>query len=234
MKPEAVNKRRVLVVDNFPLLRDGISELLNRQDDLVVCGEADCVKSADEAVARLRPHLLLLDLRLGNDDTIEFIKSLRARIPELRFLVFTQYEETLYAERALRAGVDGYVLKTEAATEFVTAVRAVLSGECYVSRRIASHLFRRRLQPCADPGDGGGVGKLSDRELHVFQLLGSGLTTRAIAQELNLSIKTIETYRNHIKNKLCLHNGSQLVLEATRWVHRHVPTCQPPYVDGVA
>lgn len=214
---------QILVVDDHPLLREGITQLINQQDDLNVCAEADSVPSADSAIGKHQPDLVLLDLRLGTGDTIEFIKCLRAREEDVRILVLSQYDESLYAERAMRAGADGYIVKQEAPNEVLTAIRLVLDGKGYVSRKIATLLFRRGMKPSAAEKEDDAVGSLSDREFHVFQLLGAGMTTRQNSEELSLSIKTIESYREHIKNKLSLQNSPQLVSEATRWVQRNAP-----------
>jgi DNA-binding NarL/FixJ family response regulator len=237
MKPESLKKHRVLVVDDHPLLREGIIQLLNRDPELTVCGEASTVTAADAAVTALEPDLLVLDLRLGSDDTIEFIKSLRARFPKLRILIVTQYEETIYAERSMRAGAHGYIVKQEAVDEILTAIHTVLAGDCYVSRKIATVLFRREMMQSTAQRQGSKTTKvrnLSDRELHVFQLLGTGMTTREIARSLNLSIKTIETYRDHIKTKLDLHNSTQLIHEATQWVQQQAPASSIDIKDAAA
>jgi DNA-binding NarL/FixJ family response regulator len=219
---EPPSKRRVLLVDDHPLMREGLALLINLQADLVVCGEAGTVSAGGSEVDRLQPDLLILDLKIDAADTFEFIKSLRARYSGLRILVLSQYDEALFAERSLRAGADGYVTKQEATNEILAAARMVLEGEVYMSRKIASLVFRRELSstPRADPPV---IGSLSDRELHVFQLLGEGIGTRRISEALHLSVKTIETYQKNIKLKLGLDDAAALVRAATEWVRTMEP-----------
>jgi DNA-binding NarL/FixJ family response regulator len=218
--PRPLVKSRILVADEQPLLREGVVHFINRQDDLVVCGEADSIASVRTEAARLVPDLLLLDLRLDSGDTIDLIKDFKVRHPSMAILVFSQFDETLFAEKALRAGAMGYVLKQEATEEVLTAVRTVLNGAMYVSRQIAVLILQKSLgNPLqAAAANEVTVEKLSDRELHVFQRLGAGVGTRQIAAELKLSVKTIETHRENIKHKLGLGNGGELVERATDWV----------------
>ena len=212
-----MQKKRVLVVDDHPLLRAGLIQFIDRQEDLICCGEADSAASTQSAVPSCKPDLVLLDLRLRSEDGLELIKSLKSQFPELLILVLSQRDETLYAERALRAGARGYIMKEEAAGEVLSAVRAVLSGEFYLSRKLAIRLVQKSIE--SRPAvSGPGIGSLTDRELQVFELLGSGLSTRQIATKLNLSFKTIETYRENIKHKLGLSGSTDLVRCATNWV----------------
>ena len=209
-------KNRILVVDDHPLLREGVSALINRQDDLACCGEARNADEAHSEVLRLKPDLMLLDLRLGNGDGIECIKSLKAQVPTLRILILSQFDETLYAERALRAGALGYIMKEYATEEVLSAIRAVLAGEYYVSRKIAV-LVLHKLVATKHEVSGDETANFTDREMHVFQLLGAGLSTKQIADELHLSVKTVETYREHLKHKLRLKNSAELISAATHW-----------------
>lgn len=212
-------KARILVVDDHPLFREGVRQLIDRQNDLVCCGEAGTVAATTEAVAQLKPDLLLLDLRLGSGDGLDLIKSLRAQAPTLAILVISQFDELHYAERALRAGARGYLMKEEATEEVLSAMRVILAGDRYVSRRMTPRLLDRLLEgPSARTESR--VDCLSDRELQVFQLLGSGMSTRAIAESLNLSFKTIETYRENVKHKLGLSGATDLIRTATEWVGR--------------
>lgn len=215
-------KARILVVDDHPLLREGVSQLINRQPDLEVCGEADSVQTAFAAVERTKPNVILLDLRLGHGDTLELIKSIKARYPDVYILMLSQYDETTYVERTLRAGADGYVIKQEAAEEVLAAIRTVLAGEMYVSRKLAVLVLHKLLSK-KNTTKGPTVESLTDRELQVFQLIGSGLTTRQIAAELRLSVKTIEAHREKIKSKLGLRNASELVHSAVTWMHAKGP-----------
>jgi DNA-binding NarL/FixJ family response regulator len=214
---QTTQKRRVLVADDHPLLREGLMPLINRQKDLECCGETDCAPATQKAIETLKPDLLLLDLRLGEGDGIEFIKMLHSLHPTLPILVLSQFDENTYAERVLRAGARGYVMKQEATEAVLTAIRAVLDGELYVSRRIAVSVLNKFLQSKPTAGSGL-VERLSDRELQVFQMVGSGMRTRDISTKLGLSIKTIETHRENIKHKLGLQAGPDLVRHATRWV----------------
>ena len=210
-------KTRILVVDDHPLFRSGLVQLINRQEDLTCQGEADNVPAARELVSKLKPDLLVLDLRLGHSDGLELIRFLTSEHSHLRILVLSQHDEVLYAERVLRAGAHGYLMKEEATEEVLTAIRTVLSGELYVSRKISVLVLRKSLRAPSQVGNSG-VESLSDRELQVFQMLGAGLGTKHIAQQLKLSAKTIETYREKIKQKLGLSDATQLISYATAWV----------------
>ncbi len=220
-------KSRVLVVDDHPIVREGLIGLINRQPDLVCCGQAGTAPAAEEAVIALEPDLILLDLRLGTRDGLELIKSLRAQVPSCRILVLSQMDEETFAERALRAGAQGYVMKEQASDELLGAIRTVLVGEIYATRGVAARLLRSMVGAGAQTLRQG-VEQLTDRELHVLQLLGSGLSTRAIAAELKLSLKTVETHRENIKRKLGLANASQLLHYATLWSRQRVSVAQPP------
>lgn len=215
-------KARIVVVDDHPLLREGVTQFINRQDDLTVCGEGDSIASAKSAVFQNDPDLLLLDLRLGAGDTIDLIKVFRVQCRSMPILVFSQFDETLFAEKAIRAGARGYLMKQEATEEVLNAVWIVLRGGMYVSRQIAVQVFQKSFESPVQTvsEDEMKVEKLSDRELHVFQMLGSGFSTRQIAEDLNLSVKTIESHRENIKNKLDLHSAAELTQAATDWVSR--------------
>jgi DNA-binding NarL/FixJ family response regulator len=216
-KAIASGKVQILVVDDHPLVREGLVQLLSRQPDISVCGEAECVASAEAAIARQIPHLILLDLRLASGDALDFIKSLRARYPEVIVLVISQHDEALFAERAIRAGASGYVMKQEATAEVIAAIRTVLAGDLYVSRKIAVLVFRKSLTANLEK-QRGGIESLTDRELQVFQMLGAGMTSRKISEDLQVSIKTVETHRENIKQKLDLRGATALVQAATAWV----------------
>jgi len=213
-------KARILVVDDHPLFCEGVVQLINRQNDLACCGVAGNVAAARAALLKLKPGLVLLDLRLGNEDGLELIKDLGNQCPDIPILVVSQYDEALYAERALRAGALGYVMKEEATAEVLSAIRSVLAGELYVSRKMGALVLHKLLQGKPDfhrPG----IECLTDRELQVFQLLGTGLSSRQVSAELHLSIKTIETYRENIKHKLGLNNAPELLRHATEWAQGH-------------
>ncbi|HWN24746.1 MAG TPA: response regulator transcription factor [Candidatus Sulfotelmatobacter sp.] len=212
---------RILVVDEHPLFRHGVMNFINGQIDMAVCGSADSIPSVRTALTGCKPDLILLGLRLGTGDTLEFIKALTAQYPELRVLVFSQCDETIFAERALRAGANGYLMKQATNEELLTAIRDIVCGGIYVSRKIAILAFQKSLEtprqnyPRENVTD---IEILSDREMHVFQLLGSGLGTKKIAETLKLSGKTIESHRENIKRKLGLRNGAELTEQATAWV----------------
>lgn len=210
------NKTRFVVVDDHPLLRDGIMKLLSAQDGLQACGEADNVADAKRLVVSQKPDLMLLDLRLKSGDSLDLIKTLKVESPKLKILVISQHDEMLFAERALRAGASGYVMKENATDEILTAVRCVLAGELYFSHRIGEAAVRRSLTVKPEASRAG-IERLSDRELQVFQLIGASFSTREIAAQFNLSIKTIETHRENIKQKLNLQNAKELTRYAQNW-----------------
>jgi DNA-binding NarL/FixJ family response regulator len=218
-------KTRILVVDEHPLLRHGIIAFINCQPDMVVCGEADCIPSARTKLAECKPHLLVIGLRLGTGDSLEFLKALKAQYPGLRIIVYSAFEETIFAERALRAGANGYLMKKAVKEEILAAIRDVLSGQIYVSRDLALRAFQKSLetpQQNRAPANLPTIGSLSDREMHIFQLIGSGLGTKKIAYALNLSVKTIETHRENIKRKLRLRSGAELTERATAWLTQNL------------
>lgn len=210
-------KSRVLVVDDHPIVRRGLSDLINKEDDLSVCGDAADVHSALKSVALLKPDVAVVDISLQDSNGLELVKTLKTRFPKLPTLVLSMHDESLYAERALRAGAKGYLMKQEAPEMVVQSLRRILSGEIYVSEKMSSKLLSKMA--------GGGAGlsdspleRLSDRELEVFQMIGQGLRTRQIAEKLCLSVKTIESYREHIKEKLSLENSTELFQHALHWV----------------
>jgi DNA-binding NarL/FixJ family response regulator len=209
-------RSRVLVVDDHPLVCEGLADLINRQQDLRCCGTATNVLEAQKAVNEEEPDLLLLDLRLGEGDGLELIKLLKAQFAGLRILVLSQLDETLYAERALRAGAHGYVMKEQATEEVLHAIRAVIKGQIYVSQKIGLMALRRMVEDkTRDPVPE--LRHLSEREIEVFKAIGAGKGTREIAADMHLSSKTIETYREHLKYKLGATTASQLVEYARKW-----------------
>lgn len=216
-----VRRRSVLIVDDHPVLRHGISQIINNEKDLVVCGEAESAPTALEAMRRLHPDLALIDISLQGTNGIELIKLMRAEQPKLPILMLSMHDESLYALRALRAGARGYVMKGEAMEHVLTALRKVLEGDIYVSPRFSERLVFKAIQSL-EGGMGSPVDKLSDRELEVLQLLGKGFGTREIANELHLSIKTIETHRAHIKEKLGFKDAGEMVRFAIDWVTREL------------
>jgi DNA-binding NarL/FixJ family response regulator len=217
----AQKKSSILVVDDHPMVRDGLRRLIGQQPDLFCCGEAGTAADTLEAVIRLKPDLVILDLRLKGGDGLELIKALKSQHPDLKILILSQYEAPIYVERALRAGALGYVVKAQAAEEILKAVQATLTGEVYLTRGMAAVLLRRFVGFGPKPA-GEGIEPLTDRELHVLHLLGSGLSTRQIAVELNLSFKTIETHRENIKRKLGLRGAAALVHYATQYTREQM------------
>ena len=217
------DKKRILLVDDHPIMRQSLTTVLNQQGNLQVCGEANTAKEALDAAERLRPDLALVDLSLGGGDGLELLKDLRVRQPRMLTMVLSMHDEAMYAERTLRAGARGYVMKQEKMDRLLLAINRVLAGTIYVSDRVAAHAVQRMA------GNGGAseapktedayVERLTDRELQVFRLIGQGLGTRLIAEMLHLSRKTIESHREHIKTKLGLKDGSELIQKAIQWAH---------------
>ena len=210
-------KVRILIVDDHPIVREGLSSLINLEADLVVCGEAEDVEGARNAIEDSKPDLLLLDLSLPGISGFELIRQIKKREPRLPILVVSMHDEIFNAERALRAGAVGYLMKAEATEQVIIAIRRVLEGDVYVSEKIVPHMIRRLVA-----GDGTAetspVERLSDREFEVFQLIGRGDTTRQIAEELHISVKTIETYRAKIKKKLGVKDATGLLRYAVNWM----------------
>lgn len=207
---------RVLIVDDHPLVRLGFAQLLSDEEDLSVCGEAESAAEALQLVDELAPDLLVVDISLKGTSGLELIKQVRSRRPRLPVLVCSMHDESLFAERALRAGASGYVGKREAPDDLVTAVRAVLAGKRYLSPRFAARLEaagRGLRDDLPEP-----VGVLSDRELEVFDMIGRGHGTREIAERLGIAIKTVETYRENIKEKLMIDSAPELARRAVAWV----------------
>lgn len=210
-------KTRILVVDDHPLYRRGLIDFINSQPGLVCCGEADGCETGRHAARQLKPDLVILDLGLGDDDGMELLKNVVAEHPNLPVLVLSQRDETAYAQPVLQAGARGYIMKEEATEEVLHAIEAVLGGEVYVSRRLSGVIVRRLM--LGQQGDDV-IGKLTDREVQVYQFIGNGLDNREIAEQLRLSVKTVETHRENIKRKLGLKDGHDLVKSAKAWVKK--------------
>jgi DNA-binding NarL/FixJ family response regulator len=210
-------RKRVLIVDDHPVFRRGIAALIGEQDDLAVCGEAESVPTALEAMRRLKPDVVLMDVTMPGTNGIELIKMALAEQPKLSIIVLSMHSESLYALRALRAGAKGYVMKAEALNSVVTALRKVLNDGIYVSPKFTERLIFKAIRSL-DGGMGSPVDKLSDRELEVLQLMGKGFGTSESANALNLSIKTIETHRAHIKEKLGFKDPGEMKRFAIDWV----------------
>ncbi len=219
-------KHRILVVDDHSLVREGLNQLIKQQSDLVCCGLAGGILAARQAVATLKPDLVVLDLRLPDGDGLDLIRELAAQYPSVHILVVTQCDENLYAERALKAGARGYVMKESATEEVLTAIRAVLAGEFHVSKKVAA-LALLEMAGKKPKTEKNGIGNLTNRELQVFQLLGTGMSTRKIAAQLNISVKTVETHRENIKQKMDLPNAPELAHFATVWMEGKDPRTSP-------
>ena len=214
--PPAVPVRRILIVDDHPIMRQGLAQLINHEAGLTVCGEAASTSAAMGLIAKHPPDLAIVDLALPGRNGLELIKHLRVQQPTLPVLVLSMHDETLFAERALRAGARGYIMKQAGGKLLLDAIRHVLAGNVYVSPQVSARIlenFARR------PGaaERSPIERLTDREFEVFQLLGHGRSTREIAEELNLSSKTVEVHRANARNKLGLKTGAKLVTAAIRW-----------------
>jgi DNA-binding NarL/FixJ family response regulator len=207
---------KVLLVDDHPLVREGLVNLISQQADLQICGEAGNEPQALELIRTVRPDVAIVDISLETGSGIELIKSIKAMFPAVTVLVLSMHDELLYAERALRAGARGYVMKREAAKKVIEAIRCVLAGQLYVSDKIAALMAEKfvegRQATTASP-----IEQLSNRELEVFQLLGLGHNTRQIADHLHVGFKTVQAYCARIKEKLKLANATELLREAIRW-----------------
>src|SRR5438477_11770684 len=219
-------KSRILIVEDHPVVCAGLMQLVNNEPDLACVGTADNTADARRLVRECQPHLTILDLRLKAGDALDLIKSLRVEHPELKVLVLSQYDELLFAERTLRAGASGYIMKENATDEVLRAVRKVLAGELYFSERVAAAIVQRTLRdkPVASRI---GVERLSDREMQVFQLLGAAYTPREIAEQFNLSRKTIETHCEKIKHKLTLQTAAELKRFARQWAAKNLVPSEP-------
>jgi len=210
-------RARILIVDDHPIVRQGLKRLIDQHADLVVCAEAGDGHEALDAIRASKPDAAIVDIMLAEASGIELIKDIKARYPDVAILVLSYHDEVIYAERALRAGAAGYIMKDESAEELVNALCRVLSGAVYLSEGMASRMLTQ-LVGGASPAAGSPVERLTDRELEVFEMIGRGKSTREIAEALHLSVKTIESHRAHIKEKLGLETGTELVRYAVTWL----------------
>jgi DNA-binding NarL/FixJ family response regulator len=208
-------KKQVFLVDDHPLVRRALSELIDQEGDLAVCGEAEGAAAALRSIAALKPDVAIVDLTLKEGSGLDLVKDLKLRHPDLPVLVLTMHDESTYAERLLRSGARGYVMKDEASEKVIAALRRVLAGEVYLSEPMSARVLHKLVGGAAATASP--VDLLSDRELQVFELIGQGVGTRQIAEKLHLSVKTIETYREHIKFKLKLDNATDLLQHAIQW-----------------
>jgi DNA-binding NarL/FixJ family response regulator len=210
-------KNKVFLVDDHPVLRDGLAQLINQQEDLTMCGEAGDIQPALQGIEDTRPDIAIVDISLGQNSGIRLIEDLVARYPHLLTLTLSMHDETIYAERCLKAGAKGYIMKQEPSKKVLKALRVILGGDIYVTESLGKSFLRKlfygTLKDNKSPID-----LLSNRELEVFRLIGSGLKTKEIAEQLNLSVKTINTYILHIKQKMDLNNIREVITRAAQWI----------------
>ena len=208
--------RRVLIVDDHPIVRQGLRRVMETEEDLTVCGEAETARDAKTAIKELNPDVVIADISLKQGDGIELVRDVRAHYPQLPILVLSMHDETIYAERMLSAGANGYIMKQAASEQFLISLRRVLDGGIYVSEAVGNNMIQKFAAGgayiSANPID-----RLSNRELQILHMIGKGMSTRETAHSLNLSIKTVESHRQRIKRKLNLTTGTQLVQYAVNW-----------------
>ncbi|HUN54858.1 MAG TPA: response regulator transcription factor [Smithella sp.] len=216
-KTSKTDKHRILIVDDHPIFRQGLAQLINQEDDLCVCGEAEDYQGAMKAVAELKPAMIIVDITLKDMSGIDLIKELRKLHKGITMLVISMHDESLYAERAFRAGAKGYIMKQEASESVVKAIRQVRQGGIYASHKMTDQILSRFVEGPGDIAESP-LHTLTDREIEVFQLIGEGLSISEIGVRLHLSVKTIGTYRERIKEKLNLKNSTELLRYALNWV----------------
>jgi len=216
----APSKAKVLIVDDHPIIRSGLTQLIDREPDLAVCGEAQEMHTALRAINSLKPDILIVDISLNGPDGLDLLKNIRARDPHLPVLILSMHDESIYAERALRAGANGYIMKQEATDRVLIALRRILKHEIYVSDRVANKMLSQLVGAGSGAANRSPMDGLSDRELEVLRLIGEGHSTREIAEDLHLSVKTVETYQGHLKEKLRLRNSRELMQFAVQWAVR--------------
>jgi len=220
-KKSPKSKTHILIVDDHPMMRQGLAALINNEPDLAICCEAESASQAMDAVVSGKPDLVIADITLPDKSGLELIKDLQAVHPGLQILVVSMHDESLYAERVLRAGGRGYIMKQEGGKRLMEGIRRVLAGEIYVSDKMSKRILEI-FSGQRGTSNGSPVEKLTDREFEVFQLIGEGKATRDIAQKLHLSVKTVEVHRLHIKEKLELKTAAELIRFAVRWAENHV------------
>lgn len=223
---------RVMIVDDHPLMREGLCSLLNMQPDIEVCAEAESSAQAIALVEASPPTAMIVDLSLPGSGGLDLIRDVKLRRPELPILVLSMYDERIYAERALRAGARGYVMKQDPPRRVIEGLRAILRGDMFVSASIANSLLNTFVDGSKRNAERVGVERLSNREMQIFEAIGNGLSTREAAERLGLSVKTIETYRMHIKRKLGLGNANSLIHAAIHWVEGKADPAAPKKTDA--
>ena len=209
-------KRRVFVVDDHPLVREGLANLINAQTDLMVCGDAEDSAQAVIKIRKAQPDVALIDISLKNESGLELVKDLRSQFPQVALIVLSMHDEALYAERALRAGARGYVMKREASKNVLASIRRILEGGVYLSGKVTSRMAKA-LSSAGEASTSSPLERLSDRELEIFRLLGQGRTTSQIAGDLNLSVKTVQAYCARAKEKFGVSSLTELLRAALRW-----------------
>jgi DNA-binding NarL/FixJ family response regulator len=210
---------KILIVDDHPVFRMGMEELLNQEEDFTVCGVAEDIRSARRELIEKQPDLAIIDISLAQENGLDLVKEIASRHHCVRVLVLSMHDESVWAERAIRAGARGYIMKKEASESIIAAIRNILNGKIHVSASMMSHLLDKfQVNPDFQSIQSEEV--LTDRELEVFRLIGQGLSTRAIADQMKLSIKTIGTYRDRIKQKLCLKSAVELTRRAVLWTEK--------------
>src|ERR1043166_1626449 len=215
------SRHRIFIIDDHPLVREGLTNLINRHNDLIVCGEAEDSAEAIAGIARTQPDVALIDISLKNESGLELVKNVQSQFPEVALIVLSMHDEALYAERALRAGARGYVMKRETTKSVLGAIHRVLEGSVYISERVVNGMARRFVlsekELASSPVD-----DLSDRELEIFRLLGQGRSTSQIADDLHLSLKTVQAYCGRAKEKFGVNSFGELIRLAVRWDVAHV------------
>jgi len=214
-------KKRVLLVEDHPIVRHGLRVMIDDEADLAVCGEASGMKEALALVGEHKPDVVVIDIALGPENGLDLIRQLHEDVPQTPLLALSMHDEAVYGERALRAGAKGYIMKKEAMDKLLTAIRRVLAGELYVSDAMAAKLVNKLINPAAAKDAPNGVESLSEREFQVFRLIADGIGPSEIAQRLSLSVKTVETHREHVKEKLGLKTGAELTRFCLQWGMEH-------------
>lgn len=213
---------RIYIVDDHPLVRQGLSQVINNEADMEICGEAEDSPQAMKGVGPANPDVIIVDISLRGNNGLELIKNLKAIHENIRILVFSMHDESIYAQRALRAGAKAFVMKKESPAKVVEAIRRIITGEIYVSPSVADQVLHQIVNGPNNATSTSPIDRLTDRELEVVQLIGRGLSSREVAESLNLSVKTIESHRAHVKEKLNLRNATELVQFSVQWVDQQV------------